>query len=179
MMRTLILSCLALLSLSVQAQNMKAGLWEIKQIPELDSQRQAQLEEAQKRMAAMPPEQRKMMEQAMAQHGINVDMGAGGAITIKRCVSKEQAERNTPPLTDKGKCKHDVQRSGNVIHTHFSCTDPVSEGDSDVTLRGSDGFTSKTRITHQRGGRSETVNVSGEARWLGADCGELKPAATP
>ena len=179
MMRMLILSCLALLSLSVQAQNMKAGLWEIKQMPELDAQRRAQLEEAQKHMAAMPPEQRKMMEQAMAQRGVNVDIGAGGAITTRRCVSKEQAERNTPPLADKGKCTHDVKRSGNVIHTHFSCTEPVSEGDSDITLNGSDGFTSKTRITHQREGRSETVNSTGEARWLGADCGRLKPAGTP
>jgi hypothetical protein len=174
--RALILACTALVCLSASAQNMKAGLWEIKQQPQLDAQRQAQLDEAQKQLAALPPEQRKMMEQAMAQHGVNIGL-SGGVITIKTCVSEEQARHNTPPVVDKGQCTHDVKRSGNVIRTHFSCTDPASEGDSEVTLIGSDAFTSKTRITHQRDGRSETINASGEAHWLGSDCGGLKPSA--
>ncbi|QPF73537.1 DUF3617 domain-containing protein [Roseateles sp. DAIF2] len=158
---------------------MKPGLWEIRQQPQqLDPQRQKQMAEAQQRMAAMPPEQRQAMEQMMASRGISLDMsgGGGGGMAVKICISPEQAARNQPPMLDKGKCQHDSQRSGNTINTRFRCTDPAAEGDSEVTLRANgEGFSSRTRITHQRGGKAETTQVSGDARWLGADCGGLKP----
>lgn len=174
---TLALASLLVSSAQAQAQPgamMKPGLWEMKQKPELDARRRARMEQAQKTIAAMPAEQRKMMEQMMAQQGVNVDL-SGGGITIKACISEEQARSNTPPVVDKGNCKHDVRRSGNVIRTHFVCSDPASDGDSEVTLEGSSGFTSKTRITHQNNGKPETIQVNGEARWLGSDCGTLKP----
>jgi hypothetical protein len=176
---TALILCAALPVFPAAGQTMKAGLWEIHQTPQLPPDQQAKMEAAQRQMAAMPPDQRKMVEQMMAQHGVQMNM-AGGTITIKSCVSKEQAERNAPPVTDgKSHCSHDVQRSGNVIRTHFSCTDPASEGDSEVTLQGGDGFTSKTRITHQRNGKPETITVSGDAHWLGSDCGGLKPVDLP
>ncbi|MET0518294.1 MAG: DUF3617 domain-containing protein [Burkholderiaceae bacterium] len=177
------LTCTAAMGLpglpaGAQAPMMKAGLWEMKQKPELDARRQAQMDQAQKQLAAMPAEQRQMMEQMMAQQGVKVDL-SGGAITIKACISEAQARSNTPPVVDKGRCTHDVQRSGNVIRTHFVCADPASEGDSEVTLKGSDGFTSKTRITHANNGSPETIQVNGDAHWLGSDCGALKPAGGP
>ena len=153
---------------------MKPGLWEIRQTPEMSPDQQAKLEQAQKALAGMSPEQKAMMEKMMAQRGVSMNM-SGGTITIKSCVSKEQAERNTPPVTDtKSNCTHTVKRNGDTIHTHFVCTDPASEGDSDVTLS-SNGFTSKTRFTHQRNGKTETMSISGDGRWLGTDCGGLKP----
>jgi len=157
---------------------MKPGLWEMHQTPEFSPEQQAKMEQAQKAMASMPPEQKAMMEKMMAQRGVSMNM-SGGTITVKTCLSKEQAERNAPPVTDaKSRCTHDVKRNGNTIHTHFSCMDPASEGDSDVTLTGN-GFTSKTRVTHQRNGKTETVSISGDGRWLGTDCGDLKPVGTP
>lgn len=167
---------LAVLAVGAQAQTMKSGLWEIKQQPQLaDPKMQAQMEQAQKQMAAMPPEQRKMVEQMMASKGVAMNM-SGGTITLKVCISEEQAKRNQAPVTDKGNCTQDSQRSGNTIRTQFKCTDPASEGESEVTLLGNgDGFTNKTRITQQRNGRSETVTMNGEAHWLGSDCGGLKP----
>ena len=47
---------------SASAQDFKPGLWEIRQKPQLDPQRQAQMEQMQKQMAALPPEQRRQME---------------------------------------------------------------------------------------------------------------------
>jgi len=170
--------CLALavsaLSSAVVAQDavtMKAGLWEIKQRPKLDPQRQAQLDAAQKQLASMSPQQRQMMEQMMAQRGVQLNL-AGGTITIKACVSEEQAKRGAAPVTDKGNCKQDIQRSGNVIRSHFTCTDPASEGDSVLTLVGSNSYTTQAHIVHG----SEVIDATGEAHWLGTDCGGLKPA---
>ncbi|KQV49391.1 hypothetical protein ASC95_17475 [Pelomonas sp. Root1217] len=159
---------------AAHAQHMKPGLWEFKQTPQLDPARQAQMAQAQKAMESMPPEQRQMIEKMMAQKGVNVSM-ADGAITIKTCVTKEQAERNMAPVQQHGNCTQDSKRSGNVIQTHFVCTDPASEGDATVTLRGNEGFTNDVTIRHQRQGKTEVTKVSGEGRWLGANCGDVQP----
>ncbi|MBV8036697.1 DUF3617 domain-containing protein [Roseateles sp.] len=156
------------------AQAMKPGLWELKQTPQLDPERQAQMAQAQKAMESMSPEQRKMMESMMGQHGVSMGF-SGGAITIKACITKEQAERNMTPTGERGNCTHNSQRSGNVIKTRFVCTDPVGEGESTVTLKGGDGFSNQVRITRQRNGKTETTTMSGEGRWLGSDCGDIKP----
>lgn len=175
----LLLAGLAGLAPITQAQTMKPGLWEFKQTPQLDPARKAQMEQAQKAMDNMPPERRAMVEQMMGKQGVSVNM-AGGVITVKICVTKEQAERNLAPVNHPGNCSQDVKRSGNVIQTHFVCTDPASEGDSIVTLRGSDSFTNEVSIRHQRQGKTETTKVSGEGRWLGADCGDVQPTkSTP
>jgi hypothetical protein len=181
MRRSLLLLCpLIVAAFTAAAQNniaMKPGLWEMHQKPELPPEQQAKMEQAQKAMASMPPEQRAMIEKMMAQKGVSMDMN-GGTITIKTCLSKEQAEKNIAPVTDaKNNCTHDVKRSGNTIHTHAVCTDPESVIDSDVTLT-SDGFTNKARIVRQRNGKPETITVTGDARWLGSDCGGLKPVGT-
>lgn len=165
---------LASLAGATQAQTMKPGLWEFKQTPQLDPARQAQMAQAQKAMDGMPPEQRKMVEQMMAQRGVNVNM-AGGVITVKACITQEQAERNLAPVMQQGNCSQDSKRSGNVIQTHFVCTNPASEGDATITLRGDEGFTNDVTIRQQRQGKTETTKVNGEGRWLGADCGDVKP----
>lgn len=159
---------------ATHAQTMKPGLWEFKQTPQLDPARQAQMAQAQKAMESMPPERRQMMEQMMAQNGVSMSM-AGGTITIKTCVTKEQAERNMAPVTHHGNCTQDVKRSGSTIQTHFVCTDPASEGDATITLRGNEGFTNDVTVRHQRQGKTEVSKVNGEGRWLGTDCGDVKP----
>lgn len=170
------LACLALLVLAslptlVQAQSMKPGLWEMTQKPQLDPAQQAKMEQAQKAMAAMPPERRQMMEQMMSQRGMSMSAMAGGTISIKTCVSKEQAERHEMPLNENGRCKHDVQRSGKTVRTHFSCTDPASEGDGEFTFDSPEHYSNK--LTIKRG--DKTTTITGEARWLGAECGDIKP----
>ena len=168
------LALAGLLAGAAHAQTMKPGLWEFKQTPQLDPARKAQMEQAQKAMESLPAEQRQMMEKMMAQRGVNVSL-SGGAITIKTCITKEQAERNMVPLTDRGNCSQDVKRSGSTIQTHFVCTDPASEGDAVVTLRGNEGFTNDVTVRHQRQGKTETTKVSGEGRWMGSDCGTIQP----
>ncbi len=167
-----------LLAGAAHAQTMKPGLWEFKQTPQLDEARKAQMAQAQKAMDSMPPERRAMIEQMMAKQGVNVSM-AGGVITVKACITKEQAERNLAPVSTQGNCTQESKRSGSVIQTHFVCTDPASEGDATVTLRGSEGFTNDVTVRTQRQGRTETTKVTGEGRWLGDDCGNVQPAKTP
>lgn len=159
---------------TAHAQTMRPGLWEFRQTPQLDPAQQAQLAQAQKAMEGMSPEQRRMVEQMMARNGVSVAM-SGGVITVKACVTPEQAERNQAPITQ-GNCSQNSERKGNVIRTRFVCSNPASEGDATVTLRGETGFSNEVSIRQQRDGRTETMKVSGEGRWLGADCGSVQPA---
>lgn len=171
----LLLAAVASLS---QAQTMKPGLWEFKQTPQLDPARQAQMAQAQKALDGMTPEQRAMIDQMMAKNGVNVSM-AGGVVTVKACITKEQAERNQLPAPQQGNCTQESERSGNIIQTHFVCTNPASEGDATVTLRGNHSFTNDVTVRTQRQGQTETTKISGEGRWLAADCGDVQPMKSP
>lgn len=173
--RIVALAALLVICTASQAQSMKPGLWEIRQQAQLDPEMQAQMEEARKQMAAMPPEQRKMMESMMAQRGMSIDM-AGGGTTMKVCVSKEQAERDEPPVNDKSDCKHDIKRSGNVVHMRFACSDPPSQGEGDVTITSPQAYSMKMRVTTQDDGKPRTMAMNGTGRWLGAECGNIKPS---
>src|SRR3954470_6800999 len=87
------------------AQTMKPGLWEI--TTNMKGAAGAQMADQQAKfkaqMATMTPEQKKMMQEMMAKHG--VQMGAGGnAITARQCMTKEMVERNELP-SQKGDCK--------------------------------------------------------------------------
>jgi hypothetical protein len=73
--------------------------------------------EMQKQLASMPPEQRKQMEQMMAQSGVG--MGAR-ANTVKVCISPEQAARLDIPQND-DHCKQEItQRSASTMKFKFS-----------------------------------------------------------
>ena len=92
------------------------------------------MDEARKADGGLPPDQRKMMESMMAQRGMSVDVTGGGGVTMKICVTREQAERDVPPVNDSADCKQTMQRDGKVIHTRFECTKPPSQGEGDITL---------------------------------------------
>ena len=158
---------------AASAQDCKPGLWEIRQKPQLDPQRQAQMEQMQKQMAALPPEQRRQMESMMSQHGVSMNF-QGGELTLKSCVTKEQADRAAMPRTD-GKCEHDSKRTGDTMLVNFRCTNPASEGTNEITFLGPDHYKTKSEIRAQRDGKTEVIRSTGEARYLGSDCGSLKP----
>src|SRR5690606_31028101 len=93
------LVCLGLLVTPVAAQTMKPGLWEITNkmgdSGESGAKMAAAMEQMQKQMASMSPEQRKQMEKMMAQQGVNMSPGAaGGGMSARVCITKEMAARN-------------------------------------------------------------------------------------
>src|SRR5687768_7057493 len=76
------------------AQNLKPGLWEVRQKVQGNPEMERQMEEARKQMAAMPPEQRKQIEAMMARPGLQ--MGPGGD-SIRMCLTREMVERDQIP----------------------------------------------------------------------------------
>ena len=156
------------------AQNLKPGLWEVRHKLQGNPEMERQLEEARKQMAAMPPEQRRQMEAMMAGRG--VQMGVGGH-SVRMCLTREMVERNEIPA-QQGDCRMtNQQRTGNTLKVSFTCTNPPSSGESRMTINSPESYAMKTTASSSIDGRVETMSVEGSGKWVGADCGSLKPPA--
>jgi hypothetical protein len=177
----LITVCCGLIAIPVAAQSMKPGLWEINNkvgvSGEMGAKMAAAQAEMQKQLAALPPAQRKQMEDMMAQQGMNIGAGAGGGMSVRICISKEMAARNEPPAQHQGNCKQEYsQRSGNTTRFKFVCTNPASSGEGEVTLHSAETYSMKMTTTSQVKGRPEQMSTDAQGKWLSNDCGNIKPA---
>lgn len=170
-----VLLALATLASGVHGQTMKPGLWEMTTktsgSPEMDKA----MAEAQKQMAAMSPEQRKMMQDMMAKQGVSMATNASGAMSVKVCLTKEMAE-NHDIAPQQGDCKTTTgARTGNSMKMSFVCTKPPSSGEGEVTFSGPEAYTSRMTVTSTAGGKSEKMTLESQGKWLGAECGAVKP----
>ncbi len=164
---------------AANAQSLKPGLWEItNKMQTAGGQMEHQMAELQKQMAAMPPAQRKQMEEMMAKNGMKMSAAPGGGMTIKICMTKEMVERDQMPT--QGDCKTTHQsRSGNTMKMAFACTNPPSSGEGQVVFTSSEAYSSKSSITTTVQGKPEKITSEGNGKWLGADCGTVKPLMPP
>jgi hypothetical protein len=167
-------------AVSASAQDLKPGLWQISnEMTSQSGEMEKAAAEMQAQMADMPPEQRKMMEDMMAKQGVKMGGGAPGDMTVKTCMTAEQVARNEFPA-QQGKCKTTSQpRAGNVVKMSFTCTDPPSSGDGVYTFVSPEAFTSKVVVRTTAQGKAETMNMNATGKWLGADCGNVKPMGAP
>ena len=130
----------------------------------------------QAQLAAMPPEQRRKIEEMMKSRGAT--MGAQGT-TAKFCLTKEQAARPAEPRMT-GDCKQsDVQRSGNTMSYKFACTTPAPvSGEGQVTFSDK-AYTGKSTMTAQVKGQPQQMSMDTSGKWLAADCGDVKSVGAP
>ncbi len=154
------------------------GLWEQRMSMQGGDPRMAKkLEEAQRAMANMPPEQRKMMEQMMAQHGVSVGAGAGGpGMTLKICITPEQAaKQELPPPGER--CTHRITgRTANSLKFAVECPAEQARGEGETVFAGNKAYDGRFRMERNKGGTAEIVDMQVNARWVSADCGAIKPA---
>lgn len=170
----LLVTTMMLSAACAHAQTQAPGLWEhsfrlTSQGGEMENA-QAQM---QAHLAAMPPEQRKRIEGMMKSRGVT--MGAQGT-TAKFCLSKEQAAKPAePPMT--GDCKQtDMIRSGSTMRFKFACTTPQPvSGEGQVTYIGDKAYSGKSSMTTQVKGQPQQMGMDMTGKWLGADCGDVKP----
>lgn len=168
-------SILALAATAVQAQTLKPGLWEINNKmggnPELE-RAQAKM---QQQLAGMAPAQRKQMEAMLAQRGVRMTPGAAGT-NVQVCMTREMAERNDVPVRN-GCTATRQPRSGNTMHVAFTCSNPASSGEGEFTFTSPEAYRSHMTLHSQEGGRPQTMTMDTTGKWLGADCGSVKPLA--
>ena len=162
------------------AQTMKPGLWEMSNKTQSSSgQTEKAMAEMQTHMATMPPEQKKMMQEMMAKQGLSMSPGAGGAMLVKMCMTKEMVERNELP-SQQGDCKTTTTpRVGNTMKMSFVCAQPPSSGEGTVTFISPEAYAMKMTTKSTVQGKPETMTMEGSGKWLSADCGNIKPINVP
>ena len=162
------------------AQTLKPGLWEITNKMQTGSgQMEAQMAQMQQQMANMPPDQRKMVEEMMAKQGVKPGAGGAGGMSVKTCMTKEMVEKNELPA-QQGDCTTTHQsRSGNTMKFAVACTKPPSTGEGQVTFISPEAYSMKMVVTSESRGKPEKMNMEGGGKWLGSDCGNIKPIAPP
>lgn len=165
-MRKLFLLAIAAGSgLAATAHAMKPGQWEIT----------TQISGAgMPAMPAMSDSQHKQME-AM---GIKMPGAAGGAmnITVKHCVTKEQAEQRQPPQTEEDRrqrCEQkDVKVSGNTTTWKIECSgEQKMTGTGSMTYQGEESYKGESTFNMPDGKRGPTtMKQIYSGKWLAATC---------
>jgi len=167
-------SALAFASLPAAAQ-MAPGLWEhTMKFKSQSGDMEKQMADAQARMASLPPDQRKMVEQMMAKNGVS--MGPQG-MTARSCVTKEQAARMEPLPMGRGECTQEVvSRTSNSMKVKWVCggKDP-SNGEGEIHFSNDKTFAGRAVMNNMHNGKPERTDVDTTGHWLASDCGDIKP----
>lgn len=166
-------------ALGAAAQTLKPGLWEItNKMSSSSGQVEKAMTEAQKQLASMPPEQRRMMEEMMAKQGVGLGQGAG-VTAVKVCMTREMVAHDEV-ITQQGDCKRsNSSRSGNTLKFSFACTKPPSSGEGQVTFVSPQAYTMKMTLNSAASGKPEIMNLDATGKFLSAECGSIKPFSTP
>ena len=158
------------------APPIKPGLWQVQSQREVDGQK-TQMPDMSEHLKNMPPEARRQMEAMMKQRG--VDMSGGSMNDMKICLSRDSVDPSQWERTQ-GTCKTDyVTRSSSTWKWHTSCREPAAETDGEAHFTSADSYTVKTATTMTIQGQMRTTHMTLNSKWLGADCGDLKPVAPP
>lgn len=153
-----------------QSFSAKPGLWEntittqISGAPPMD-------------MSRMSPEQRARIEEMMKKREA---MGPREH-THRSCITKEDLERG-PQFERNDNCKYTVtSRSATRLAGTAQCThgEMTSSGDFMWEVSGGTSMRGVMHNTMQRNGKEQKVTVNMEGKWLGSDCGDVKPRAAP
>lgn len=174
-------AALALAALAAQpalAQTFKAGLWEANnKVGAGNARLQQAMTMMQQQMAGMSPERRKQMEDMMARQGVSI--GSDGVV-VKMCITPAMAAQQQLPIQQQGNCTYQHSPMvGNTLKFAFTCTNPQGSGDGSMTFSSPTAYTGSMHITSSATGSPEAVDVQSNGRWLGSDCGSVKPLPLP
>jgi hypothetical protein len=186
MARSVWVAFAAVVALTAHADGtgLKPGLWEVRIVKQvvdgrdLSAQMAGLNDKMQQAMASMPPQQRAQMEAMMKQRGAG--MGHDGS--SRMCVSPEMARRDRPVVDREGRCQPaTVTRSGNHATFEFSCTidgDTTTGKGSSTT--GADLISTQVDMkTRKANGETHVTQTETEMRFVGSDCGSVKPPELP
>ncbi len=180
--RATILLC-ATAAVPAWAQSMKPGLWETTSKFESGNGEMANaMAQMQKQMASMSPQQREAMAQMMSKHaGVTMPtMSADGGMVTKVCLTKEMVDNKQLLIQQHGNCtQKNSPIVGGAMTMTFTCTNPAASGEAHFAFKGDTNYSMTMHSSGTVNGKQETMSVDTTGKWLGADCGGIKPLAMP
>jgi hypothetical protein len=172
-----VLSCVALVAAAagpLPVPPVKPGLWETR-ISALDANGRETAPPELAALSRLSPQAR----DAMKARGVSLP-DANGA--IKACLTKEMFEsgRWQQMASESGCTTNYSTLSSTTWKWHSSCTALKSESDGETVFSGGESYRSKTTTTTMTGqGQTKTSTRIVQGKWLGAECGDIKPLAPP
>ncbi len=166
-------------ALTAHAQVSKAGLWEVTTKLGGSAEMDKAMAQMQQQMANMPPDQRKQMEAMLAKQGMSITSTPGGVLS-KMCMTKDMVERSQMPVQTQGDCTSTTSNKTSTGMTFkFTCASPPSSGEGQYTFMGDSAYTMKMKINTTQQGKQAVTTMDSSGKWLGADCGNIKPMVIP
>lgn len=160
-----------------QTLDMKPGLWELNnKVSSADPQMQSAMSEMQKQLANMSPQQRQSLQQMLDRNGVQVQLGAGGALQSRVCMTRDMIERRQFPVQEGNCTQNFTPLSDKRMKIAFSCTKPRASGDGELTMESDTRYRARVQVRSEERG---TVDMDVAGQWLGADCGSVRPMSLP
>jgi uncharacterized protein DUF3617 len=155
----------------------KPGLWEAR-ISALDADGHEMVPPELAALSRLTPEVRARMADAMIARGVSMP-DANGA--TRACLTKEMFEsgRWQQMATESGCTTNYSTLSSTTWKWHTSCTSVKSESDGESVFSGGESYRTKVTTTATVVGKTRTSTRIVQGKWLGADCGGIKPLAPP
>lgn len=150
--------------------DLKPGLWEHSFTMESESGRmESAIEEALRQLEQLPESQRRMVENMMAEQGVNLDM-AGSSVQV--CVTQEDLAEGTLPQQEG--CEQELsQQDDDTYYFAFQCDgNPPHSGSGTMTIVDSEHYRGESQFTTEMDGQTEHISMQQEGRWLREDCNE-------
>jgi hypothetical protein len=155
---------------------LKPGLWEMtSKVAAATPETMQALALAQQQMGALPPEQRRAIDQMLAQHGVTMQLAEGGGVKVNFCLSKEQAENPRLPSGQPGQCDTTQTPVPGGLDVTFRCSRPQSSGKGQVIFEGDSGYSMRMNVDSTVQGQAQNMTVESAGRWLSSDCGSTPP----
>lgn len=162
---------------TVRAQTpppIKPGLWHIQSERELDGKK---MPDPADQFRNLPPQARQQMEAMLKQRGVETSGGGG----IKICQTKETLSKQDWQQTTPTQCKTEVTSQTPQRWSWESvCSAPMASTSKGETIfQSSEAYTANVKTVSDRGGKTQTMTMRMAGRWIGADCGDVKPILAP
>ncbi len=152
--------------------DVKTGLWEVK----VSGQSKGTLPIPADELAKLPPEQRARFEQAMKNSMASMNHDR----TFKECITEEQLKRGFKTANDDESCKQIIRSStSTMMEVGEECTGK-QKASATIRFRAISSKEVKGNIHVVAGHGADTMTIDNiiQAKWLGSDCGGLKPGDT-
>lgn len=166
-----------------QPPTIKPGLWQIQMaLPAgvKGDPMAAQIEMMKSQLASLPPDQRKEMEKMLAGLKAQGTEFTSDGLRTNQCITKEDIAK-FDLMGDKGpdNCTRKSTPMPGGMNVSMQCTQPKMNLDAAVKIQSENAYTFQSTATMAGpDGKMTTQKTSGAGKWLGSDCGLLKPASS-
>jgi Protein of unknown function (DUF3617) len=147
----------------------KPGLWEVTS----DSERSGALPIPPEALERMTPDQRAKLEAAMQQ-----SMGPRHRVT-KHCITQADIDKGFERMgeMDRAQCTRTVTASASTVRAGtFTCTGMENaSGTYRFEAKSTESVVGTWNATLNNSGKTMTMKNALQGKWLGADCGDVKP----